>query len=433
MPIRPSALFHLLLAISSGLTIPACSFRTSLMNEQEQSAKLDQFITDGGYSAPRKFQFDTLNETWWHDGKAIQISLLAPTEPGAYPLIVYLPSLGESANGGRLWREYWAKAGYLVLSIQPDAEAKAFAELKAMMPDNIHAEGPPGLADDQEKEELSDDPRDGPDGKLKPSKLARSGELRYIGREFFGPKALERRINHILWAYGQFQQRIKSKQGLFAKADSSQLLIAGYDIGAQTATALIGENIGFNLPAMTDFKPRAAVIISPSVDAAAGKLQERYQKITLPLLAITAEEDDDPYAITAPKLRVALWDYAASADNYLLRLKDADHRLLSGSSWSHHPKLQGPQPGDSPMRDFANSSRGGGRNGGIPAGGMGLMSSEPHLGARDTAPVPQQIAAIASVSNAFFDSIAKADKFAALWLTQKAQAWLKSVARLTHQ
>lgn len=87
-------------------------------------------------------------------------------------------------ESGRLWREHWAKADYTVLSIQPEAVARAFTDLKPA----------PLVTGDKEDEkvlELTDEPNDMPNqGKWVASQAARNAELRYIGREFFAAQSL---------------------------------------------------------------------------------------------------------------------------------------------------------------------------------------------------------------------------------------------------
>ena len=428
---RPGFLRYFLPAAAGLLMLNACGFPLMSPSDQDQTTKLDQFIAEGGYKLARRFEIESFNETWWHDGQAIQISLLAPAEPGNYPVIVYLPGLGETADGGRLWREQWAKAGYLVFSVQPEAVAEAFADLKQAMPDKADEEASPIWEDDAETAEsfklFKGDER-------RPSRLLRASELRYIGREYFAAKSLENRIGHVLWAYTQCRQRSQARQGIFAKADSAQLLLAGYDLGAQAVSALIGENTDIVIPVIADFKPQAALVISPFVDASAGKLQERYWKITLPFLAVTAEEDKDPYGITTPKLRPAIWEYSDSAVKYLLLLKQADHRLLAGSNWSERPSEKARHAdADGLMPDFADHPRKGSRRNGETADGEMGMQRGRFFGAEDRIPIHQQVAAVVGISTAFFDSIAKADNFAVLWLSQKAQPWLKGIGHLNNK
>ena len=75
-----------------------------------------------------------------------------PSGEGNFPLIVYLPGLGESAEGGAAWRRSWAEAGYAVLAIQPETISRIWT-----------------------------------------SPAARSGEFRELAREQFSARALDHR------------------------------------------------------------------------------------------------------------------------------------------------------------------------------------------------------------------------------------------------
>ena len=91
------------------------------------------------------------------------------------------------------------------------------------------------------------------------------------------------------------------------------MVIAGYDIGAQTTAAMIGEKFDTHLPQAPDFKPLAAILLSPSVNMALGELTTGYKNISIPLLVVAGTEDDDPYAITTPCVRTAIFSKLSSA------------------------------------------------------------------------------------------------------------------------
>lgn len=409
-----------------------CSMRPAPLSEQEQLVKRDEFIAAGGYSVAGSYEIESVGERWWHEGKALDTVLLAPRKPGNYPLVIYLPALGESADAGRLWREYWAKAGYAVLSVQAEDMAKAFADLTPDLP-----EKPPrdeGLFDVFGGEEPLDDGSE--DGKNMPAQAVLDGDRRYIGHGFFTQESLNIRIGHLLWAYGQCQQRAHAKQGLFAQVDPAKVILVGYDIGADTAAGLLTGQANDGGPAYPLFQPLAAMLLSPVVAASSGDMRERYQRIRLPLLVVGSDQDSDKYAITTPQLRKFIWDYAASRNKYLLWLKSAQHALFSGSEWTlpgrgeRGPGGRGSHFGGPPP-DFAGHFQGeGGRRGG-PPGGMGGGPGPNRRDAADRVATYQQIGAVLSVSTAFFDSIGKSDNFAELWLRQNAPAWLQPVARLT--
>lgn len=388
--------------------------------------KRDEFIAAGGYSVAGSYEIEVVSERWLYDGNALDTVLLAPHKQGKYPLIIYLPALGESADAGRLWREYWAKAGYAVLSVQAEDIAKAFADLT------------PDPAEKQQRHQGIFDvfggegPLDGaPEhGKNQPAQAMLDGDRRYISHGFFTAESLNRRVGQLSWVYRQCQQRAQARQGLFGKVDPTKTLLAGYDIGADTVTGWLTGSETDGVP----IQPAAAVLLSPIVAASSGDMRQRYQSIRLPLLVIGSDQDSDRYGITTPQLRKFIWDYAASANKYLLWLKSARHGLFSGSEWAApgrgEPGNEGWRGGPGgPPADFTSYFQGqGGRHGGPPGGGMG----GPNRHAPEAMPAAyQEIGAVLSVSTAFLDSIAKSDNFAELWLRQNAQVWLKSVARLT--
>lgn len=396
---------------------------------REQLLNIDRFISDGGYSAASAHQIDTFNDIWIHDGKAIEVALVAPREAGIYPLVVYLPGLGEHADGGRLWRENWAKSGYVVFSIQPQAVALALAELQPVIDAEFDDE-PPGDLRDQDA--AADDERnDSRQGKHAMSRSGRNSELRYLGRKQFSPTELAARVADVLWCYQQFQQRVRSGQGGYAKTDPARAIVAGYDIGAQTAAALIGEKAGIELPFPAEWLPQAAILISPAVDPANGIGADRFRAIAMPMLTVTSARDNDPYAITSPTLRSSIWEHAPRGSKYLLMLKNADHRLLSGGNWFSRPRSRSTEKeyDATAISDFGRQFRaGGGRSRGGPPGGV-IGDGRPHdPGEPIDDPDYRQIAAIFSVSNAFLDSVGKADNFAQLWLNESAWAWLKTTA-----
>ena len=157
-----------------------------------------------------------------------------------------------------------------------------------------------------------------------------------------------------------------------------------------------------------------------------GNIDNRFRDIKIPFLAITSENDNDPYAISSPQVRTAIWEYAPAGQHYLLLLKNAEHRMLSGSGWSGRPQIEDDTPrSDEYMPGFGMQLDGSRRaHRGALGGGMGMPRHAVRVEAY------QSIAAVFSVSSAFLDSIAKADNFARLWLTENAKVWLDKAATL---
>ncbi|HEY8157747.1 MAG TPA: hypothetical protein VIF10_03490 [Methylobacter sp.] len=418
---------YFLASVFCAVFLAGCFFHPSLPTPEERSEKVEQLIAEGGYSASRNYPIDSIRQTWRHDGQDVAISMLAPKAPGVYPLIIYLPGLGEPADAGLLWRETWAKAGYAVFSMQPLDISEALKELAPMR----------GKSGDDEG---SYDEDNSTDSESRPSKAVINSELHYLGHEYFSQAALKKRISHLLWAFAQLKQRATANQALFKAADLSRLIIAGYDIGAQTTAAMIGEKVESDLPPQAqDFRPLAAILLSPSVDLAIGGLKTRDKNISMPLLVVTGSEDDDPYGISSPYVRTAIWEYAPLGNKYLLLLNKGGHQILAGSHLSHRQNSRPAQdsgekiePSNAMPHVSSNNSfrgrKGGGSIGGS-SGGMGRGWSS-HGGRLDSERDFKHIAAVSSISTAFLDNVCKSDKFAQSWLSGKAKQWLKKSADL---
>ncbi|WP_396643622.1 hypothetical protein [Methylomonas sp. 2B] len=440
----------------------ACGSRPLPPSQVEQAEKLEKVLLDGGYRPARRFEIETGREVWHHDGRDLDVSITVPTAPGRYPLIVYLPALGEDAGGGRLWREFWAKAGYAVFCMQPVAIGQALRELNrprgGPRPGTANDMGPP---DDEDGEAAGmfggwfgggPDPEDGtqpddeddsdrPEDKRRPSKAARSSELRYLGHEYFAAEHLPGRVADLAWAYQQLRTRAGLGQRLYAAADVDKLVLAGYDLGAQTVSAVLGENFGVELPGRQELRPVAGILLSPSVDLATGNVRSRFQPISSPLLAVTGSEDDDSYAIGAAGARLSVWEHARPGGKYLLVLTEASHQLLAGagigfgrgqrggSGGGPEMGMGGGGPGGRLLLNPVNRVGGGG--GGMGGGGGPPMGGGPGYGLRGEdlekmriERAYKQVAAVQSASTAFLDLLVKNDEFAKAWLLEKFNPWL---------
>lgn len=425
--------FRLLLVCCLPL-LSACSARSSLPSQESQLEKLEEAMNSGVYKPARGFAIDSSHDIWTHDGTELDVEITGPSAPGSYPLIIYLPSLGEDARAGRLWREAWAKAGYAVFSMQPLAISQALKALEA----ERRFDEPLEMPDEEGMEPVDDmeEPRREPESggwfgnkPRQPSRTARESELRYVGHQYFATENLKQRMAHLFWAYRQLKIRAGLHQPAYAAADVSKLILAGYDLGAQTVAAVSGERFDASLPIGDELKPIAAIVLSPSVDLAEGNVGSRYQKLNLPMLVITGSEDNDPYAISSAAVRTAVWEHAPAGGKYLLLLRGAGHRLLAGNELGGRFGLSGSRRQERSMGGVESGGTGAARrralNTGEPASGLfdKAQRYDPNLGYK-------QIAAVASVSSAFLDMLIKKDQFAQAWLNEKATKWLDRAGSL---
>jgi hypothetical protein len=409
------------------LSLTACSTGLKLLSQEEQAEKLAEVLDDGAYRSARQYAILSVDDVWLHEEREIDVTMTAPAAAGKYPLIIYLPGLGEDSRSGRLWREHWAKSGYAVFCIQARAISQAFKELEH---NNVS---------DEEGED-SDDRE-----KARSSRLVRNNELRYIGHQHFSVDALKGRMRQLFWANRQLRTRAGMHEGLFAAADVSNLILAGFDLGAQTVTAALGEDFSTELPRDSEFKPIAGMVLSPAVNLAAGHAASRFRALRLPMLIVTGSEDKDPYAISTSSTRSLLWQDASAGGKYLLSLNKCTHHLLSGSDMDESKSGRGGSGGAGSGGRHAGSGFGDnfnsmdGRRGGGRRGHFGLPDDPSLFGPgedvqeRDRERRFKQVAAVISTSTAFLDDLCKNDEFARFWLDGQVNVWLNKFGSLKNR
>ncbi|WP_256930763.1 alpha/beta hydrolase [Pseudomonas sp. ABC1] len=352
---------------------------------------------------PQRHAIESRQATWRIGEQSVQVEWLSPlNEQGQpLPLVIYLPGLGESANAGEAWRSAWAEAGYAVLSVQSTAY----------------------------------------DRSLLSSPLALAGNFRELARKSFSEPALAERIRLLELTLEQVRSRAAGGDRLFAAIDWQRVALAGFDLGAQTVTAwLSGEHA---------LRPQAVILLSPYV--APGEKDEAFASISVPLLAMTGPQDEDPFNwVDSFRQRQKLWTAVPVAGSYQLTLANATHKTLSGTG-----VLQPPVEWDevaAPGRDRERKGSGerpsggpggaggpGGPGGGRPEGGMGGGKGPGARPGRAPETVgsfrepPQdykQIAAIQAFSLAFLDARLARRAAAENWLQREAQDWLGEAGQL---
>lgn len=367
-----------------------------------------------GYLPERRYQASPIREAWQLGKTTVDTVYLAPASAEALPLVVYLPGLGESAAAGQLWRQNWAEAGYAVLSLQP-------AELG-------EAAWPADKTDDNRDQETRERQR------------RHSLERRDRVREQYAATALTRRLDLVAQAVGELRHRAAGSL-VYGTVDTTRLIVAGYDIGAQAAAALAGEQIKGVRPPNLGLK--AAILLSPYAELTAGSGKERFAEMQAPLLAITGSEDDDPdYLVSTPSLRRIPWQGAPAGDKYLLVLENGIHTTLAGNASGNRDGGPGGMArGDGRQPPGGGAPRalpfgGGGPGGGPGGGGPGGMMGGPPGGRSNERGSPgsnfanQHAGIVQAVSTAFLDAVVKNDPVADEWLHRNATRWLAGQAGL---
>jgi predicted dienelactone hydrolase len=395
--------FGMALTVVCGLLLPGCASR-STPTPADQAIAL-QKVVDRGYVPERRYSTTSLADNWVYDDIPLEIALVAPSENGMYPLIVYLPGLGESAKAGILWRSAWAKAGYVVLSVQPATVGEAVLR----------------------------------------SKPALAGNFEELATEHFSSRSLDARARIVAFVLAEAKRRAASGAARYSSIDATRVAVAGYDLGAQTASAIAGKATGGIDVQAADRDVRAVILLSPYAGATTG-LAQRFAGISIPVLLVTGTEDGDPFGIVSSNSRVAPWEFMPAGDKYLLLLSGGTHAVLAGSDmapvggggsaerasdsgdkprskdrrskWAATDGLSPESPlaeddnGPSPGSDARGNGKSGSRNGRRSAGGTARLFDVRH------------IADVQGVTTAFLDSVLKKDATARNWLAGDAFGWI---------
>lgn len=354
----PTARLALPVLLGLTLALGACS---SQPDKNEPPFISTQTYLKSAYGPPQHFKFDSFDTRWAWGKHEVDVALLVPHEQKNVPLIVYLPGLGEGANGGELWRQTWADAGYAVLSVQATHD----------------------------------------NASIYTTSNARDGAFRTIAANAFADAPASNRVEEVQRVIAEAGRRAQAGEAGFAALDTRKVIVAGFDLGAQTAAALAGEREP-GQPRASDWKPLGVILLSPYVPGGADS--RRYSQIDTPLLAVTGPLDEDPFSwIASAQQRFTLFANLPR-DGYQLTLNDATHTVMSGT-------IVKPKP-DSKSRGADDSN---GPRGGHPA--------NPGFDVR-------QGGSIAAVTIAFLDAKVKQSPSAQQWLDDKAKVWLEPVGTL---
>jgi dienelactone hydrolase len=390
--------FHALVFISIILAIlvAGCQHSTRSNNATEPVAKQPR---QPGYIAERRYATTSMLEAWTVAGEPVEMTLVRPSGNDLFPLVIYLPGLGEPSSAGAAWRHAWAEAGYAVVSLQSVANGET----------------------------------------LWSSVQARRGDFPDLAREHFSRGALAKRLTVLRSLFEELNHRHDS--GALGGVDVSRIALAGFDLGAQTVMAAAGET-GYDVePFALPGAVKCVIVLSPYADFTGAGFEKRFATIQVSVLSVTSTDDTDPYGlVSAAAIRRAPFEHMPPGEKYLLSLVNAPHALIAGKetpSADHSVLAQEDSPratsGDaSNQGSGAGHRRGDGgsqkgrRGGGNESSGMKSSSSRPVSSVAWAA----QLARVQSVTTAYLDTNLKNDRVAGEWLTRDARRWLGDDAEL---
>ena len=348
-------------------------------------AKVRQFAGQG-YLTDEQYGIATSFATWTTAKGSVDVALTIPARAGPFPLVVYLPSLGETRLAGEAWRKAWAQGGYAVLAFQPLAE-----DLKAWT-----------------------------------AASARSGDFRPLARERYAGPAMSARLEALAGVLAELIRRQAQKEAALERIDLTHVAVAGFDLGAYTAMAIAGEEVPGSARPVLPLPVAAVIALSPYADFSGPSFATRYGAIRGPVLCVSGDNDADALGlVSSPSLRKAPFQYMPAGDKYLVTMANLQHSALSGGNLDPVPPEEGRsvETGDASERPQGSGRRGGKHK--SAAAGAGMRSA---LSGAPPSPTAQAIgvAAVQGIAVAFLDAYLKQDPIAREWLEKDAARWLRN-------
>jgi pimeloyl-ACP methyl ester carboxylesterase len=331
-----------------------------------------------GYQSDEQLPIDSSRSQWQLSNGPNDVAIAAPGRPGRYPLVLFMPGLGQDSGAGEIWRSAWAHNGYAVVSIQPLPVDRA--------------------------------PITRPNSRLR--------DLGPLVRERYAGETVAARVVVLQALVDEIARRAEGGDALCQRIDLDRVIVAGYDIGAYTAMVLAGEHPMGPDQALTRAHVRAAIALSPYATFSGTTFSSRYTEIKVPVLSITSDVDADPYGlVSSPSVRGAPYRYMPPQNKYLLTFSGLPRLVLSGSSLSEED-LQPPKDEDEDTKRVEKAAKT--RSDSI--AGRGGPSNVDRL----LDPTTRGIDAVAllSVSIAFMDTQIKNDSIAREWLEKNAASWI---------
>ncbi|HYA75400.1 MAG TPA: hypothetical protein VED83_00715 [Burkholderiaceae bacterium] len=333
-------------------------------------------------------------------------SLTRPADHAVRPLIVYLPSLGQSDEEPNRWVGLWAQAGYAVLVVQ-------------------------ALADD---------------ARVWASAEARSGDFEAAARARFRSDPMAERLARLSVMLTQIRERSRRGEPALEAIDWSEVALAGADLGAYTVQTIATAPPERLAQISWPVAPRAYLAISPFA-ARTVPNPEGATRAQAPVLVISSRDDVDADGIiTDTSLRRLAYDRLGETDKYYLELADATHRWLGGAVLpptgaepaTHRPAA----PPGGAQRKGKHGTDSAARDSMAPEAEEDdvLGDQNPHnanaaaemLKARSRAMTQEALGetSFVAVSTAFLDAYVRGQNGARAWLEGPAGKWLQNGDRL---
>ncbi|EIZ80000.1 putative dienelactone hydrolase [Novosphingobium sp. Rr 2-17] len=246
----------------------------------------------------------------WHDSarnRDIPIRIRMPQGSAKAPVILFSHGLGGSLDGGTLWGQAWADAGFVVIHLQHPGSDRSI---------------------------LSDG--DGGGGKLRMLRRMRSsgdsGDIGGVLRAAMTPEQLDARVADVKFVLDQLPKRALEGRCAITRIDTAHIGMSGHSFGAHTTQALAGQTFAKTTAATAEPRISASIAFSPSPPSQGSDAQAT-AKMAKPFFTITGTQDTTPAAsgVSAAD-RERPFRAMPAGDKYLLVLNGATHADFSGNT-----------------------------------------------------------------------------------------------------
>lgn len=382
-------------AFVEGCSTPSRAEKAYQPVQKIDESKVIEFASRG-YDSGIEYSIEDTKQSLEIDHTTYQINLAQPKRLGKYPLVIYLPGLGESSEAGIKFRNTWATSGFAVISIQL-------------------------LKDDET---------------ILATPAAREGDFSYIRHDRYSPEVVSSRMLALSKLFEYLKKGIVDGDEKLSNIDIGHIGVIGFDIGANSAMIVAGEESqsvsGLKLP----LKVSAVVALSPYADFSGSSFDARFRNINLPVLSITGDADDDSHGLVPITLHQAPFQYMPTGNKYLLLLADASHAVIgnrtqSNDFFSAEKSDEGSKKSENESSDKSSGKRRSNRNGKQSSSNDSGNSAGPAK--RPPAGPTQQAlmeVAIEQISTVFLNAYVRNDPLAMDWLKNKAQPWLGNIGQL---
>ena len=246
--------------------------------------------------AQAQLQATYVDETWQDPRRQRAVSMrirwpqgIAPV--GGWAVIVYSHGLGGSRNGGDVWGQAWANAGFVVLHLQ-----HAGSDIEAV--------------------------------RASASSFRDGAALRKLG----GPDQLLARLQDVVFVIDEVARRKNDARAAdiaWRSVRASAVGVAGHSFGAHTTLGVGGQTYPGN-PGLKDPRIAALIALSPTLPMA-GDAKRAFAGITVPTLCLTGTLDADVVGNGAtPERRAGVFAALPPGNKAMLLLQDADHMTFGG-------------------------------------------------------------------------------------------------------